>query len=194
MKSRRQMVRDKRARQRSFTRITWGVIGGVIIIGLGFVFWIAVRPAAGQSFPVMADTGHVEEGIDPGPFNSDPPTSGRHFASEFDPGFYEETSLEAQVPYPEGFLVHNLEHGYVIFWYNCQLLDDQDCQTLKSQIREVMEEQNNLKVIAFPRDSIDAPVVVTSWGQLQTFEQFDPNQANAFVVRNRNKAPEPEAP
>ena len=65
---------------------------------------------------------------------------------------------------------------------------------MKSQIREVLEEQNNLKVIAFPRDSIDAPVVVTSWGQLQTFEQFDPNQANAFVVRNRNKAPEPEAP
>ena len=21
--------------------------------------------------------------------------------------------------YPEGYLVHNLEHGYVIFWYNC---------------------------------------------------------------------------
>ncbi len=194
MKSQRQKVREQRARQRTITRITWGIIGGVILIGLGYVFWIAVRPAAGQSIPVMADTGHVEEGTDPGPFNSDPPTSGRHYANEFEAGFYDDTSLEAQSPYPEGYLVHNLEHGYVIFWYNCQLLDEQGCQDLKTQIKDVIDEQDNFKVIAFPRDTIDVPVVVTSWGQMQTFEQFDPERANAFVVSNRNKAPEPEAP
>jgi len=194
MKSRRRMISEKRSRQKSIQRIAWGVIGVVLLLGVGYVLWIAVRPASGQSIPVMADTGHVEEGTDPGPFNSDPPTSGRHYASEFDAGFYEETSPESQVPYPEGYLVHNLEHGYVIFWYNCQLLDEQGCQTLKSQIRDVLDKQNNIKVIGFPRDSIDVTVVATSWGQMQTFEQFDPDQANAFVVRNRNKAPEPNAP
>ncbi len=194
MKSRRQMVREKRERQKAVTRITWIVIAAVVIVGLGYVLWIAVRPASGQSIPVMADTGHVEDGTNPGPFNSDPPTSGRHYASEFEAGIYEATSPEYEHPYPEGYLVHNLEHGYVIFWYNCQLLDEQGCQTLKSQIRDVLGEQNNFKVIGFPRDSIDVPVVATSWGQMQSFERFDPNQANAFVARNRNKAPEPNAP
>lgn len=194
MKSRRQLVREKRAREKLISRITWGVVGGVLLIGLGYMLWIAVRPATGQSVPVMADTGHVEEGTNPGPYNSDPPTSGRHYESEFEAGFYEETSPEAQSPYPEGYLVHNLEHGYVIFWYNCQLLDEQGCQNLKSQIRDVIDQENSFKVIAFPRDTIEVPVVVTSWGQTQSFENFDPKQASAFVARNRNKAPEPNAP
>jgi hypothetical protein len=57
-----------------------------------------------------------------------------------------------------------------------------------------MEAENNFKVIAFPWPSIDVPVVLTSWGRMVRMEAFDPAQARDFVQRNRNKAPEPEAP
>ena len=65
---------------------------------------------------------------------------------------------------------------------------------MKDQISSAMDETGNFKVIAFPRDSIEFPVVMTSWGQIQEFSDFSPSEAIAFVERNRNKAPEPNAP
>ena len=194
MKSKRQAARAKRERQKMISTIVWGGLGLLIIGAIGYLVWGSARPAVGQSVPVMPDTGHVADGADPGPYNSDPPTSGKHYASEYEAGFYDEISSQAQDPYPEGYLVHNLEHGYVIFWYNCQNLDEQGCQDLKSQVRNVMEAENNFKVIAFPRPALDVPVVMTSWGKMQRFENFDPRVARNFVQSNRNKAPEPNAP
>jgi len=36
--------------------------------------------------------------------------------------------------------------------------------------------------------------VLTSWGQTQPMEQFDARLARSFIRRNRNQAPEPNAP
>ena len=193
-KSKRQVVSESRARKRRISRILWASIASILVLGIGTVLWVSFRPALGQSITVMADTGHVEEGTDPGPYNSNPPTSGRHYPSEYEAGFYDESSSETQALYPEGYLVHNLEHGYVIFWYNCAQVGDGDCEGLKSQIRSVMEKEDNFKVIAIPYDSLDVPVVLTSWGQMMEFKRFDSGQAKDFVRRNRNKAPEPNAP
>jgi len=96
--------------------------------------------------------------------------------------------------YPAGYLVHNLEHGYIIFWYNCDLLDESACSELKSQIRSVMDELGGTKMIAYPRESIDVPLVMTSWGRLRRFETFNAEQAKAFYRANLNKSPEPNAP
>jgi hypothetical protein len=154
-----------------------------------------VRPAAGQEIPIMENyEAHIPEGQDPGPFNSEPPTSGPHYAEEYEAGFYEENSPEAQAPYPEGYIGHNLEHGYVIYWYNCGLLDSNECTELKGQIRESMADNGHTKLIAFPRSSMDVPVAVTSWGQLLKMDDFNASQAKKFVSTNRNRAPEPNAP
>ncbi|HLA98895.1 MAG TPA: DUF3105 domain-containing protein [Anaerolineales bacterium] len=194
MKSKRQTMREKRQRQQQIRRMIWAGAGALLVALLGYAVWAATRPAVGEEIAEMADTSHVPDGTDPGPFNSDPPTSGRHYANTYNAGFYEETDPEAQAQYPEGYLVHNLEHGYVILWYNCDLLDAAGCANLKSQIKTVLDQENNLKVIAFPRKSITAPVVLTSWGRMMSFERFDPGSARDFVKNNRNKAPEPTAP
>jgi len=194
MKSKRQTMREKRQRQQLIRRMIWAGAGAVLVALLGYAVWAATRPAVGEEIAIMAETDHVPEGSDPGPYNSDPPTSGSHYANTYNAGFYEETDPEAQAQYPEGYLVHNLEHGYVIFWYNCDLLDTSGCANLKSQIQTILDQENNLKVIAFPRKSITAPVVLTSWGRMMSFERFDPGLARDFVKNNRNKAPEPNAP
>lgn len=187
-------MREKRRRRKTITRIIWGAVAIILIAVIGYFVWNALKPAAGQTVPIMADTGHVEEGQDPGPYNTDPPTSGRHYANELEAGFYEEADRDSISGFPEGYLVHNLEHGYVIFWYNCDLVTDGECTELKSQIRSVLDRENNFKVIAFPWDSLKVPVVLTSWGQMQEFETFNPELAQSFVRQNRNQAPEPLAP
>ena len=134
------------------------------------------------------------EGEDPGPYNTNPPTSGAHYGADLEAGFYEEAEAAGLGPYPEGYLVHNLEHGYVIFWYNCDLLDEVACTELKANIQDVMDGENDFKVIGFPWPSIDAPVVMTSWTRRLVFDEFDSDLARQFVRTYRNQAPEPNAP
>ena len=194
-KSMREERRARRKKQKTTRTLIWIGIGIVAAIIIGYVAWTIFRPSAGESVHIMANAGdHVPPDSDPGPFNSDPPTSGRHYANEFDAGFYEPSDSEVNVDYPEGYLIHNLEHGYAIFWYNCELLDEDGCERVKGQIQEVMDEFDGFKVIGFPRSSIRFPVVMTSWGQMQEFDTFDANLASDFIRSNRNRAPEPNAP
>jgi len=193
--SARENRRSRQKKQKTKRTLVWASAGIVVAGIIGFVAWNIFRPAAGNSIPIMANAGdHVPEGSDPGPFNSDPPTSGPHYAQEYEAGFYEESDREVQNEFPEGFLLHNLEHGYTIFWYNCDFLDESSCSNLKSSIKGVMNDLNNFKVIGFPRSSIQSPLVMTSWGQMLSFETLNADQAREFISRNRNRAPEPNAP
>ena len=172
------------------SNLTWGGIGVVVLAFIGFIVWQGVKPAAGEFVPIMTSEPHIPTDSDPGQYNSDPPTSGLHYAEEANVGFYDENAYT----YPAGYLVHNLEHGYVIFWYNCDLLDESACSEWKSQVRSVMDELGGRKMIAYPWPSLGVPLAATSWGRIQKFEIFDAEQAKAFYRANLNKAPEPNAP
>lgn len=190
-KSKRQQQRERRRIQKLKNILLWGGVGILALLGIGFlVVRQASQPAAmGEAIPLM-DAPHIPRDSDPGTYNSDPPTSGPHYADEAPAGFYDENIYT----YPAGYLVHNLEHGYVIFWYNCRLLDEAGCATLKSQIKAVMDELGGVKMIAYPWPSLDVPLVMTSWGRLQRFATFDAEQVKAFYRANLNRAPEPDAP
>jgi hypothetical protein len=172
----------------------WGALGVAAIAVIGWLVLQSTRsgtvPPASEAVTVMAETGHVPTDSDPGKYNSDPPTSGPHYSGELEAGFYESNDYE----YPAGYLVHNLEHGYIIFWYNCDLLDEAGCTTLKDQIRTTMDELGGTKMIAYPWPSIDVPLVLTSWGRMQKVETFNAEQAKAYYRANLNKSPEPNAP
>jgi hypothetical protein len=191
MNSKREQARQKRQRQKVIQRVTGISLGALVLAVLVYTFWLGVRPAVGEEVPIMEDFTHVTEGIDPGPYNTNPPTSGKHYPTSYTSRFVEEP--EVGVEYPEGYLVHSLEHGYIIFWYNCDLLDAVNCDGLKSEIRGVMDRAGNFKVIAYPWPTLEGPVVLTSWGRMLSMETFDAEAAYQFVERNRNKAPEPHA-
>jgi hypothetical protein len=192
MKSKRKEMAEKRRRQRIMKSVlTWGGIAAVVLTIIIVGVTNASRPNPGEAVPVMPDTSHVAEGTDPGPFNTNPPSSGRHYSASWQSAFYDEPP--AGILYPEGHLVHSLEHGYIIFWYNCELLDEQACLDTKAQIRSVMDAERMNKVIAFPWTTIDYPVVLTSWGRMLEMDSFEPQVARDFVQQNRNVAPEPNA-
>jgi hypothetical protein len=142
----------------------------------------------GEKVSVMPDRSHVPQNTVPGPYNTNPPTSGRHYAEHLTSGFFDVNTYAN----PEGFLVHNLEHGYVIFWYNCEIINHDQCTQLKGEIKGVMEKAAMNKVIAYPWPSIDTPVVITSWGRMLRMEKFDPDLAYKYVTKYRNQSPEPQ--
>lgn len=191
----RETRRLKKERQKRKKTLLWtgGLLAVLALVGFGI--WQAVQPSPFETIPIMDNyTIHVPEGQDPGPYNSNPPSSGPHYDAEYEAGFYDETSPEAQATYPEGYIGHNLEHGYVIYWYNCTLLSEDACSQLKDEIQSSMAENGGAKLIAFPRASIEEPVAMSSWGQILRMDAFDPDLAKQFVQSNRNKAPEPNAP
>ena len=185
----REQIRARQRRQQIRGYIIWGVIGLAVLAVIGAIVWQGVRPRTGEEIPIMSSS-HIPVDSDPGQYNSDPPTSGPHYPEPAQAGFYDTNIYQN----PASYLVHSLEHGYVVFWYNCADLSESACSELKSKIKGVMDEVNNVKAIAYPWDSIDVPVAITSWGRLQKMETFDAAQARTFYKTNLNRSPEPNAP
>ena len=188
-KTKRQQRRERNRRQKLTSNLIWAGVGVIVFAIIGYMVWRGVRPAMGEPVPIMVSAPHIAEDTDPGSYNSDPPTSGLHYAQVAQAGFYDTNNYS----YPAGYLVHNLEHGYVIFWYNCSILTENDCSELKDNIKAVMEELGREKMIAYPSQSIDVPLVMTSWGQLEKFETFEIDKVKAFYRTNLNRSPEPNA-
>jgi hypothetical protein len=190
-KSRREAIKARRRRRQKKTTLLWGAVGIAGLGVVGFLIWNVARPAAGQAVPIQP-TGHIAEGTVPeAGYNTEPPTSGPHYPSPLKPGFYDEVMASNVQPSADGYLVHNLEHGYVILWYDCQgVTQPGDCSALKDQVRQVIDRFDSAKLIGFPREGLDLPLVLTSWGRVQRFEKFDLPAVSAFIERNRNRGPE----
>jgi hypothetical protein len=201
--SKREKLREEQKNQKRIANVI--AISAIVILFVivGYFIWASVSkpastpltPAAdtdllGEAIPPGADRGHIADDSDPGPYSSNPPTSGHHYAKWLDAGFYDANTYK----YPQAHLVHNLEHGYIVFWYNCKSLSDSQCSDLKAQIKAVMDAAQNFKVIAYPWDSIDVPLVLTAWGFRLPMPTFDAALASKFIEQHRNRGPEPGAP
>jgi hypothetical protein len=191
----RRETQKKKQKQKQF--LSYGGVGLAIVAVIAVLVLLVTNSP--NSTGLMGDAvaipsrNHVPDGTPPGPFNSNPPAGGAHYDTDYSAHFYQESELAGLPKYPEGYLVHSLEHGYVIFWYNCQV-QNTDCSALKQTIQKVMDETGNTKLIAFPWSSMDIPLAMTSWGRILKFTTPDPARMKQFVERNRYQAPEPDAP
>ena len=84
-----------------------------VVISAGGIFILSRKPKTVEGIETFPDQGrnHVSDGITE-EYNSNPPTSGPHYAQWEKPGIYDRV-LE------DGKLIHSLEHGYIIISYNC---------------------------------------------------------------------------
>ena len=201
-KSTRERIKANKRRERTRNAAIGAAIAVSAVAGIAWLANQAREREGGEFVPIpqvqavqeLEDVSHLAEGTDPGPYNSNPPTSGRMYAAQAFAGFKDEEDLESFGEFPEGFLVHSLEHGYVIFWYNCDVLSAAECEDMKDEIERVMGRVGDFKVIAFPWTSIQEPVVMTSWGRMLRFDEFDAEIAEQYVRNFRGQAPEPGAP
>ena len=137
MSSKRLQLRQQRQNQNRRTALAWGLGILIVVASLGYFMWrSASTPATptpthapfltpdgnatnllGQAQAIDSDRSHIEdEQSDPGPYSTNPPTSGHHYPTPLSAGFYDTNTYK----YPQAHLVHSLEHGYIIFWYNCK--------------------------------------------------------------------------
>lgn len=194
----RSKIRDLHRRQSSTNRsgLIFGGLALLLVALVIFLFYISRPPvpvsAMGDEV-VIASSEHVPEGTDPGPFPTNPPVGGKHYPSTFNAGFFDENQAAELPRYHEGYLIHNLEHGYILYYYNCQADPSLSCDEIKDAIKTVQGEFKNVKTIGFPWPTQETPIVMASWGRIMPLEAPDLEQMRAFYKANLNKAPEPEA-
>jgi hypothetical protein len=131
---------------------------------------------------------HVADGVNV-QYNTTPPTSGNHYETPADPGFYPPATA-AQIP--EERFVHNLEHSQMVIWYQ---------PAAPADVREDLEAyidkqpgQQSIALLGVPYDQAPKPVTITAWGAMQTCEGISEDVLNAFRERFQGKGPEEVAP
>lgn len=193
--SRRDQIRKRQQRQQAGTRNIFIVVAALLFGVVGYLVWQGVKPPPDQvgiEVEIMENSDHVEDGTVV-EYSTNPPNSGPHYLQPMPAGFYNVGEVNAV--FPESNIMHSLEHGYVVFWYNCSILSVSECEQLKAEIQEVIDAVGQQKVIVFPWNSINEPLVMTSWGVILRFASFDVQLATDFVIVNRSsdRAPEPFA-
>lgn len=102
----------------------------ILLVAIAVVAFLGYKAYSSFSKPLpgelLEDLGreHVPDGTVV-EYNSNPPTSGPHFADWTRAGIYEK-------PISDGHLIHSLEHGYVIISYNCEGLEDTSFSLVKT--------------------------------------------------------------
>lgn len=158
-----------------------GIGLATVLIMAGGIFLVSKqderlsKPLIGQE--IQTSAGHVPEGTSI-QYNSNPPAGGQHYPVTAHAGFYDKAPAA-------GFLVHSLEHGAVILWYNPKQLSKYQIEQLKNIFN-----QTSGKGIMAPRESIDIPVAVSSWGRVLKLKTIDEKQIKAFFETNNNRGPE----
>lgn len=174
---------------RTETKVITGIVIATIIILVGGVLFLTKqdakeqaklsKPLIGQEIPIQGRN-HVPDGtkVD---YSTNPPTSGDHYVNPQPGGIYDKAPAD-------GNLVHSLEHGAVILWYKSDLPKDQI-----DKLKQIYDAAAVSKKIMVPRDSLDVPVALTSWGRLLKLQSIDQNQIKAFMETNEDRAPEKAA-
>ena len=120
---------------------------------------------------------HIEEGSQHEPYNSDPPTSGPHYSSPAESQFYSS-------PVEPERLVHNLEHGFTVIWYQPDLPEE----TI-DQLQDLVEDAAPF-VLATPYSGGDSPITLTAWQNSLSCES--PSTAVLEDFRKRFQGQDPE--
>lgn len=172
-------LRKERAQLRSnLKKLFMAIIGVGLLAGIIYVSTRPQAPRPGEEITVL-ESPHIEDGAEHPPYNSNPPTSGPHYARPAEWGVYQEALPDEQ-------LVHNLEHGGI--WISYNGIDE----NTKTQL-EALAKRYPRSVVIAPRDGGDSPIALASWGRLEKLETFDEERVRNFIRRNINKSPEPLA-
>lgn len=180
-------------------------IGGVLLVGVVIIALVALmggapNPSEGATQP---DDGQVhitdgttcrsatppeECGADP--YSSLPAASGPHWGTPAAWGAYSTPQNESQV-------IHNMEHGGLIIWYDPEILDDAQIAELTSYVDGQVASgiSGRFKFIVSPWGGIEElgnAVAVTTWRRVLPLAEFDMEAIRAFADENYLRlAPEP---
>ena len=138
-----------------------------------------------QTFAMQGNI-HIAHGqFSPTPYNSTPPTSGPHYPDIVAWQLYEQ-------PFPYEQLVHNLEDGGVIIYYQCA----EPCPDLVEQLRTLVQPYQEVSrhVVVAPNDptwsligdvkphaDMGAPIALVAWRKLLKLDTVDVEKITQFI-------------
>lgn len=171
------------------SRTPW-VLGGLavaalLVVGVGLILGSGGGEPAGpigQQVELQPAL-HILPGEDHPAYNSDPPTSGWHYPQPASAGVYD-------TPIGDEFLVHSLEHGYVIMSYDCGAVPGSDCERMVADLSALFDRLVGWKIIVVPRPDMGSLLVLTAWGWIDRLDSYDEDRILAFVRSHRNQGPE----
>lgn len=172
-------------KKQKLSSVLWLAFFVIILGGLfAYVLWDIMRPLAGISQEIMAERTHVQDGEHPA-YLSEIPTSGQHYANPEEWGVYDK-------PLTKERLVHNLEHGGIVMYYNCKQLEKNRCENLTQSLKDLAGRlaQKDHKVILVPNDEIDDTIMLTAWGWYDTMHVVDEDKIWKFFNDHINTGPE----
>ncbi len=157
--------RIKQAIRRKFMRRIYGT--GAVVILAGAVVWVIVIISRKTPVTAPANT-HVYENLGqehialndapPKAYNSNPPTSGGHYASPASWGIYD---YEVN----DKIFIHNLEHGGIWISYKPSVSPD-----VVAELKKIVDGFGGVKIVMAPRGINDADVAVASWVHVYKFD------------------------
>src|SRR5215212_5031364 len=110
----------------------------------------AAKAAGCELRAAKGSAGHTTDLSTKVKYNTNPPSSGRHYEIPADDGIYGKAPQDEQ-------LVHNLEHGRVIIWVKPSLPAKQ-----RADIRALVED-DSYQMVLVPRRNMPYAVAATAW-------------------------------
>ncbi|MBI4050336.1 MAG: DUF3105 domain-containing protein [Candidatus Doudnabacteria bacterium] len=154
----------------------------ILVLLIGGSWWLvgySRQAALEKPGEEIVDQGraHIQPGEEHEQYNSNPPTSGSHYAQAADWGVYDQELPDEQ-------LIHNLEHGGIWISYK-----DPSQTALVNALKEIVQDYPT-KVILTPRPANDAAIAMAAWGRLLQLDAVDEKEIKAFIKAYMNRGPE----
>jgi hypothetical protein len=122
-------------------------------------------------------------------YSTNPPSGGDHYAIWAAYQTYD-------FPLPAGYLVHALEHGAVVFWYNCPEGCADEVAEVEAFIDGLPEDPRCVtsgvprRTVLVPSPTLASRWAASAWGFALTADCFDSEAFRAFYDEHYGLAPE----
>lgn len=157
----KRMRTEQAIRRKKMQKIIWiAGISLILIIVIGSIVWLSyrrVKNAPGIFYPSLGQEHIGLKDNPPKPYNSNPPSSGGHFASPANWGIYD---YEVN----DKIFIHNLEHGGIWIAYRPTV-----SAKVVNELKAIINEFGGSKIVMAPRSSNDADVAMAAWSRVLKF-------------------------
>jgi len=134
-----------------------------------------------EEFPKEGDR-HVSEGQSIS-YEQSPPLSGPHYNRATEGGFYEE-------PQPGGNIVHALEHGAVVIYYDDGALNESSRTSLQEFASTHPGQWRSVIVLPNPTENAESDFVLTAWRNRMYMDSYDAVTVYEFLSEFLGRGPE----
>lgn len=187
----KQGLRAQVAQRRRQQNLIWVGVGALLVLIIGFIVYLNIRgaqPVAGETTFASQGNTHIEFGS-PSPitYNSTPPTSGPHYGNLVGWGVYDE-------PQRYEHLIHNLEDGGVVVYYQCPDGCPDVVQELSALVQPYINQGRH--VVLVPNDpdwtingsqplqqDMGARIALAAWQRLLKLDEVDSAAIRTFIER-----------